>query len=307
MRQRVGQLLGSLSKDDIQSSNNKSIVFIRHGCTFMNEYLGRGNEFGSPNFSDVFATAEDLEKFRDSKLSPLGVNQAKALARRLTKKVDSLGRIIPSWSFPGMGTKENEISFDPRDLDLIVVSPLTRALQTFDIGLKPALVDYKPKVIAQPLASERVYLISDQGRHRSDLERDWGHDVCFESCFRLNNNKLIEEWWFGLDDQRSRMPATRTGITSKTYQEWRPSSQNQRYACPAEDEMSFEKRMRKFYHWLEERPEATIAVVCHWGVIDWFLGRDFHNCEVGVIPFNDIQPATLLDLKENEEALKLSP
>jgi broad specificity phosphatase PhoE len=277
-----------LSSSSTSQPKDKRIVFVRHGCTYMNEYLGKGTEFGGPNFTDVFSSPEDKDKYRDSKLSPRGVSQATALAKRLTKELK--GRQRPD--------------FVPSDLDLIVISPLTRALQTFELGLKPVLQDL-PNVLALPLAAERVFLISDQGRPRSDLQQDWGDSVDFETGFRHDNDdddNLVEEWWFGLDDQRS-AAAIPTGITTSSYEEWRPSSQNQKYACPAEDEESFEERMRKLYQWLGDRPESTIAVVCHWGVIDWFLDRDFMNCEVGVVPFEDIRPPTMT---REEEALKQS-
>ena len=287
-------------------ANEKCIVFIRHGCTYMNEYLGRGHEFGSPHFSDVFSSPEDLEKYRDSKLSPLGVTQAKGLARRLAKTMEVSGKHqqqrLTTWNPFERKTDDN--LFLPSDLDLVVVSPLTRALQTFDLGLKPVLIDPKPIVIALPLASERLYLVSDQGRLRSDLKTDWGNAIDFESGFRFRN-KVIEEWWFGLDDQRDSGAAMPTGITSKSYKEWRPTSQNQKYACPGEDDESFENRMRKLYRWLGDRPESMIAIVCHWGVIDWFLDRDFMNCEVGVVPYNEIRPPSMMneDIKEWSRAV----
>jgi predicted lipid-binding transport protein (Tim44 family) len=37
----------------------KKIVFLRHGCTYMNEHLGRSHSFGAPNFSDVFEAEEN--------------------------------------------------------------------------------------------------------------------------------------------------------------------------------------------------------------------------------------------------------
>jgi hypothetical protein len=117
--------------------------------------------------------------------------------------------------------KTEEHFFATSDLELIVVSPLTRALQTFDLGLKPVLPDPMPIVIALPLASERLYLVSDQGRLRSDLETDWGNAIDFDTGFRFQN-KVIEEWWFGLDDQRGSRTAIPTGITSKSYREWSP-------------------------------------------------------------------------------------
>jgi broad specificity phosphatase PhoE len=95
------------------------------------------------------------------------------------------------------------------------------------------------------------------------------------------------------DKRRSLSPAIETGFNSNSYEEWRPSSQNQKYACPGEPDESFEKRMRSLYTLLGDRPESMIAVVCHWGVIDWMLDQDFLNCQVEVVPFNDIQPVTM--------------
>jgi broad specificity phosphatase PhoE len=249
----------------------KQIVWIRHGCTFMNEYLGR-NPFGSPNFSDIFAPTDQL--YFDSKLSPLGIRQSKQMMQKLlweSSKTDN------SWL---------------ETLDLVAISPLTRAIQTFDIGLRPVLLQksLSPNIVALPLATERLYLISDHGRSRSDLERDWGNIIDFQSFFRTKDDILMEEWWFGLDDYRDTKTAMSSGITSETYVEWRPSRQNQKYACPGEDDTSFENRMQKLYQWLAHRPESTIAVICHWGVIDWFLDREFRNCEIGIVNFDDLRP-----------------
>ncbi|GAB4820874.1 hypothetical protein N2152v2_007920 [Parachlorella kessleri] len=55
--------------------------------------------------------------------------------------------------------------------EVVVISPLTRALQTADVvfGGQPW-----PRVV-QPLAAERLYLSSDVGRHRELLEQDFPH------------------------------------------------------------------------------------------------------------------------------------
>lgn len=42
--------------------------------------------------------------------------------------------------------------------------------------------------------------------------------------------------------------------------------------------------MLKLVEWLRARPEQTIALVCHWGVLNWLTGgRSFENAEFGVI------------------------
>jgi broad specificity phosphatase PhoE len=49
---------------------------------------------------------------------------------------------------------------------------------------------------------------------------------------------------------------------------------------PETDEQ-FYGRLMKLGHWLLERPEENITLVCHWGVIHGLtLGYDAENCEV---------------------------
>ena len=245
-------MLQSSSKVD---GTNKRVVFIRHGCTHMNEYLSTC-PWGSPGFTDIFPQHR-IHLYRDSPLSPRGVRQAQALAK-------SLGEL-------GMGHEINE-------LDLIIVSPLTRALQTLEIGLLPHIfsgnyeTDQRPKVpiVALPHAAERLYLISDVGKPRQELHEQYGHfvDFSFEE----------EEWWFMHDK------------TVESYVEWRP---NGRYACRGEPDRMFDSRMTRLYKWIEDRPESTIAVICHWGVIEWMLDEDFHNCEMRVVPFDEIKPKSM--------------
>lgn len=255
----------SAASDDTTSSTTdeqkeKKVVFIRHGCTHMNEYLS-SNPFGSPGFTDVFV--QDKELYRDSPLSPLGVRQAKSLARRLA---DS--------NCPEYGNLLNE-------LDLIVVSPLTRAIQTLEIGLlphiQPSISDDSKQdrpavpIVALPHAAERLYLISDVGKPRQKLHEQYGHIVDFH-----HEGFDEEEWWFRHDNV-------------KKYVEWRPTTQSQKYACPGEPDEWFDSRMIKLYKWLGDRPESTIAVVSHWGVIDWFLDEDFDNCEMRAFPLHEIR------------------
>jgi hypothetical protein len=42
----------------------------------------------------------------------------------------------------------------------------------------------------------------------------------------------------------------------------------------------FVERMRSFTAWLEARPETTIAVVSHWGVLLELTGKSVQNCEL---------------------------
>ena len=72
----------------------KTIVLIRHGCTYMNEYLSRpGSRWGDPGFTDVFSAeggqrgGETDRFYRDSPLSPRGVRQAGRLSSRLGSRL----------------------------------------------------------------------------------------------------------------------------------------------------------------------------------------------------------------------------
>jgi broad specificity phosphatase PhoE len=234
------------------SPSKKKIVFLRHGCTYMNEYLGDGPSFGAPNFSDVFE-ASQIHKFRDSPLSERGIGQAKKLQKSRPDFV--------------------------QDLDLVVTSPLTRALQTYELGVKNHLRNDIP-VIALPHASERLYLISDQGRSAKELQKEFPY-VDFETGFETNAaEEGGDKWWY--QHQRD-----------DRYAEWRPTGKGQRYACPGEPEHAFEERMLRLLKWLEDRPESKIAVVCHWGVIDWMLGMDFDNCQWREVSFEKIQPPSV--------------
>jgi broad specificity phosphatase PhoE len=229
------------------SGDDKSIVFIRHGCTYMNEYLGRSIPFGGPDFSDVFEDNERAKFYQDTPLSPKGVRQAQNL----------LAKSPPSFV---------------HDCDLIVTSPLTRALQTLDIGLKHHFSEESAvPIIALPHAAERLYLVSDVGRARSELEEKFPY-VDFETGFEGHE----KEWWYKPNSK-------------KNYVEWRPTGKGQRYACPAEPDEDFDQRMKLLVSWLDQRPEKRIAVVCHWGVIDWMLDLDFDNCQWREVPHSSLR------------------
>jgi broad specificity phosphatase PhoE len=248
-------------------SGIKKVTFLRHGCTYMNEYLGGkdgGKRFGSPDFSDVFDHEEQRRKYHDSPLSPLGRSQATTLGSH---------KIPPSFI---------------RNCELVVVSPLTRALQTFEMGVRPHFTDDQHRdvaIVAHPAAAERLYLISDVGQSVVQLREKYPH-IDFESGW---NSRLKEEdaWWYQPNGD---------------YEEWRPTGKGQRYACPGEPYEVFNIRMSQFYHWLNERTESNIVVVCHHGVIDWMLDVSFANCQYKQLPFASVQPRTLIKIIEQEKS-----
>jgi broad specificity phosphatase PhoE len=256
---------GFWSNNNEIASGGKVVTFLRHGCTYMNEYLGGadgGKRFGSPNFTDVFTFEEQKSKYHDTPLSPLGYRQAMSLQSQR----------CPAFV---------------AECELIVVSPLTRALQTFDVGLKghwkndatASTVEKKlSPIVAHPDAAERLYLVSDRGRSVAQLQSEFPY-VDFETCF-YDRNK--EDWWY--------QPTQLADGGNEATKEWRPIGNGQRYACPSEPTIDFDLRMSRFLTWLQERPEGHILVVCHHGVIDWMLDADFANCQYRSVRFDTIQP-----------------
>lgn len=293
-RAASARLFSLTQNNNEQDAKNKRIIFLRHGRTYMNEYLSKFS-FGCPDFTDVFRE-DERHRYQDSPLSPTGANQAQTLAQHLSDiregKPGAHGRV---------GLSEEDVAL-LGDLDLIVSSPLTRALKTLELGLLPHVKETNPSpvpIIASPLATERLYLISDIGKPRSVLEKEFGHYVDFETGFSIDTSTTAaEHWWFMLEDHAQELESCiPSGLQFQDYQEWRPNGEGQEYACPGEPDDHFERRMVKLYRWLESRPESTVALVCHWGVIDWFLGEDFANCQMRVVPFHELAPKTTLSLE----------
>jgi len=237
----------------------------------MNEYLSKpGCKWGDANFTDVFPTStldnssdetNDISLYLDTPLSNRGIKQANELSQRI-----QLG-------------KDNDEPDVIKDIDLIIVSPLTRALQTMELGLLPHIAADAKKVpiVALPLAAERLYLISDVGKPTSELSERFPY-VDFESEFSNNNNQDYH-WWYTFDNDAT--------VQNTEYVEWRPINEGQTYACKGEPSRRFHRRMVSLYDWLDARTESTIALVTHWGVIQWLIGQDFQNCEMRIESFDD--------------------
>lgn len=187
----------------------KTIYLIRHGQTEMNVWLQK-------HYSGLVSVEDPL--LYDTRLTPEGQKQALKLAGRL----------------------ETVLKPPP---ELLVVSPLTRALQTATLAFEdPAL----PRVIL-PLAAERVWHSSDVGRSPAELAAEYGPEYDFSG--------LPDIWWFnGKSTDAKRVVL--------------------------EPDTVFFARMERLRQWILDRPESTIAVVCHWGVINALTGKDPNNCEV---------------------------
>jgi broad specificity phosphatase PhoE len=128
--------------------------------------------------------------------------------------------------------------------DLIVTSPLTRAIQT-TLGVFAPHLDRVP-VVVEALHRERLESSCDVGRPASVLASEFG---------ALAFHHLEEEWW-------------PNGCT--------PDHRGIRY----EPDELFKKRVRTFRRWLTGRPEQRIAVVGHGTFFFHLAGCNLANCEL---------------------------
>jgi broad specificity phosphatase PhoE len=263
--------LFSISSDDSMDEKRKRIVFIRHGRTHMNDLIG-GINYGGPNFTDIFPEIPEYNrKYRDSPLGPTGLIQVMDLSGLLA---DLLA---------GKEGAQQALSLSDADatvldeLDLVVVSPLVRALQTMEFGLLPHIRAKNIPIVAVPQAAERLYLVSDIGKPRSELELLYDY-VDFDTAFDSSLDK-DDPWHFSPTEEEE-----------ENYVEWRPHDEGQQYFCLGEPQKIFDFRMQELLTWLKSRDESTIAVICHWGVIDWMIQESFENCELRVVQFDELKP-----------------
>mmetsp|Transcript_6915 Transcript_6915/g.8521 ORF Transcript_6915/g.8521 Transcript_6915/m.8521 type:complete len:176 (-) Transcript_6915:181-708(-) len=145
-------------------------------------------------------------------------------------------------------------------------------------------------IVALPLASERVYLCSDVISPLADLQQLYPY-IDFTSQFqRPEIQEEPQNWWLRFQNDYSR--DTLYPNPRRNDVEWRPSENGQRYVCPGEPEDCFQDRMTRLYEWLERRDEQTIALVCHWGVLQWLTGYEFKNCEAKIVDFSTLAKET---------------
>jgi broad specificity phosphatase PhoE len=225
------------SLDLTEESASKNLYLIRHGTSLANEHMQQpGNQWGD-------ATFEDDMRLRDAPLSSRGEKECKALKDHL---------VAQPWL---------------DHVELIVVSPLTRCLQTLEIGVVPAFRDdlrvdtsNRPPIIVLPWIAERVYTASDIGTLANSLRSKW---PTFDWSFVPGS-----AWWYHED----------AGTFNKP--EWRPHGQGQWYAVAGEPKKTFNNRMAQADAWLRKRPEKNILLVTHWAVIRHFTDQEVSNCDV---------------------------
>jgi len=151
---------------------------------------------------------------RDARLTPRGQAQAREARQRLT-----------------------DIPFE-----LVVVSPLTRAIETAAIvfGEHPS----QPRVLVEVLHRECQESSCDVGRATSEIAAEFPH---------LDVGHLPEIWWHA-------EPGCEVG------------------GYPVEPRHLFDARVAGFRDWLRTRPESTIAVVGHGTFFYHLTGTFLENC-----------------------------
>jgi broad specificity phosphatase PhoE len=170
---------------------------------------------GESTFNAAWRAAAADPLHFDAPLSPVGVEQVRQARRALEH--------LP--------------------VELVVTSPLTRALQT-----TAGLFDghrHSPRIVVHALMRERVENSCDVGRSPAELAVDFP---------ALDLAHLDEDWWHvdGVPDMR--------GI------------------C-IEPVASVAARALKFKSYLRTRPERCIAVVGHGTFLFHLTGRTLANCE----------------------------
>lgn len=255
----------------------KLISIIRHGRTEMNEVLSK-HRWGDPNFNDA--------ELWDTRLTEIGQKQARQLNEALRDPNSKYAHLLHA--------------------DLIVSSPLSRALHTAqlafgDTRLFPVTsstssssstasssthihVDNKaPRRLVHPLASERVYLSSDTGRHHAELSDEFPH-------WDYTLLQPLDKWWY--HDPIFEPRRLKKGDNVNGYVEWRPEGY---YAVAGEPTEVFRERMRALRQWLEDRSERHIVLVCHWAVARALTGSDLTNCEVKTLEISEILQDPFID------------
>jgi len=249
-----------IQDDDDNIETGKKILYaIRHGKSTANEYMAKeGSTWGAPTFYDDTS-------YVDAPLSEEGRAQAAQLAKRLARQ-----------------QTEKDPSSDPTDaggclseVELILVSPLTRCLETFHYGVRPAYQACGlkcPKVVILPLITERVYTSSDTGLSLAELKKIWGEDGFdwshAESLVYRDRENEETPWWYHQSSEKETLD----------YKEWRPYGEGQYYAVPGEPKEVFEDRMKKAEMWIHDRSESRIMLVCHWAVLHHWTGEPIENC-----------------------------
>ncbi|KYQ91557.1 phosphoglycerate/bisphosphoglycerate mutase family protein [Tieghemostelium lacteum] len=203
------------------------------GATQKTVYLIR---HGQSTFNLAYKVENKDPWLFDARLTSLGETQADGLRNLVAEKL--------------------------HDIELIVSSPLTRAMDTTNRAFREVLLKRKElKVRVIKHHSEYVCTSDDNGRHLSEVSKEFPH---------FDFTEVTEERWWYVPDQLKK-------DLSIDYQEY---FKTKGYREPYED---LKQRFIDFKEWLLSQKESKIAVVGH---SDFFyhLFKEklpvFANCQV---------------------------
>jgi len=217
----------------------KSVLLIRHGVTEMNEYLG-STPYGMPGFVDP--------GLFDTRLTERGRRQAEGLQQWLSEE------------------------HTRQPFDLVISSPLTRALATADIALGPV----PARCDVDPDLAERCWLSSDVGRAPSEVAQDFPR-------FAKALGSLNDEWWWE-GDRTAAEAAKGARLTLQG------AKVLEGVALAVEPSDHFLMRVQRFRDRLLAADEKRIVVFAHWGVFYALTGgRSMRNCEVVVCTAEELR------------------
>ncbi len=284
----------------------KELLCVRHGVSLANEFIG--NRWGSPSFRDD-------PNLIDAPLSETGIQNGRTkLAEQLLHQDDLRSFLVGN---ANKTTSGSDIKGDAEDggVELVLISPLTRCLQTYVYGVEPVLSELLKKqdsvgiddfndgdaiytnhnslsrsklpipVLALPLLRERVYTVSDTGRPTLVLEKEFP-SIDFSECHKSRNERQGSNgggdddiWWY-----TGKIRGNGSETTDDEYEEWRPHGQGQWYAVPGEPKVLFERRIEELKEWLFQRKENKILIVAHWELLRSLSGgTKWKNSEAKII------------------------
>ncbi|DAZ93811.1 TPA: hypothetical protein N0F65_008570 [Lagenidium giganteum] len=226
------------SADMASNDSAKTLYCIRHGESTFNEWRKRS----ILTFSWVFVRDPMII---DAPLSAKGEQQALALSEKLQSQ--SLHAKI----------------------EVVVMSPLTRAIQT----AMGAFKDVQVPMQAEPLCREMLDTACDIGRQPQELARVFASPL-------LQLDHVEQYWWLPESKRPPTVPesAMKTPATSDEVMPLRETSED------------LDRRIGAFVQTLAAMPQQHIAVVGHSSFFKRMLGmnRKLNNCELYVTPLADV-------------------
>lgn len=215
------------------SGNVKRVWCVRHGQAEHNvEINAEMAKFRAEGREWSLATSQAMG-IRDPALTEFGQKQA---------RIASTDSVICDSALAASGS--------PERVQLVVVSPLRRTLQTA-LGLCHRTPDSDFKFLAHPDIQECMPEPCDTGRPLQDLKEEFGSDIDFSML------EQSPDTWFE-----------------------KPSPLKKDGSPDDEGQGALASRCCRFTEWLMARPEDRIIVVAHHTLFCHLLNIDFLNCEV---------------------------